>query len=190
MIRSSFARWVSIIGHPFALLLLYVVAGASVYLPWQQAAVATAIVFFVAILPLSFYLYRQAKTGATNFDVSAQELRGPVYGMGLALGLVLVAVFYGLGAPLNLLGALLVGVGMVVVASLVNLKLKVSLHSAFAVWVAFGLWQFHPRLGTALIALAALVVWSRLELCRHTRAEVVAGVTLGALMSIPLYFLS
>lgn len=189
MHRRSFARWVSIIGHPFALLLLYVVAGVSVYLPWQEAAFATAIVFFVAILPLTFYLQRQVKAGVTNFDVSAQELRGPIYGLSLGLGLMLAALFYWLGAPLNLLGALLVGVAMVVVASLVNLKLKVSLHSAFAVWVAVGLWRLHPRLGLALGALAVLVVWSRLELSRHTRSELVVGVLLGALMSIPLFFL-
>ena len=109
MERESIARWVSILGHPFVLVLFYVVAAVSAFLPWQQAALATAIVFFVAILPMTAYLQKQVKKGRTNFDVSAQELRGPIYGLGLFLGSLQAPALRRAATGLVLAGAVVLG---------------------------------------------------------------------------------
>lgn len=182
----TFARWVSIVGHPFVLLMVYVVAASVEYLPRGQVLPAAGLVFVLAILPMTIHLQRQARRGVTNFDVSAQELRGPVYGLGLGLGLLLLVVFYGLGAPPPLLRGLWVGIVMVIVASLINLRLKVSLHSAFAAWVSLGIFFLYPRLALVLGAWVLLVTWSRLKLERHSLPEVIAGVALGILAALPL----
>ena len=180
------ARWISIAGHPFVWLLIYVGVVAFAHLPWPQALLAVGLVFFLSILPMTLYLQRLVRGGATNFDVSKQELRGPVYALGLALGLFLLWVFRRLGTPWEMLRGLVAGIVMVVTASLINLRLKVSLHSAFAVWVACGLWRYSPWMSVGAGCGALAVIWSRLELGRHTVSELVAGMALGAIMSVPL----
>lgn len=180
------ARWVSMIGHPFVWLLVYVGVAAFAQLSPGQALWSVGIVLFVSIVPMTFYLQRLVRSGSTNFDVSHRELRGPVYLFGLGLGLLLLAIFRGLGTPWGSLRGLIVGIALVVVASLINRRLKVSMHSAFAVWVAVGLWPFAPVAAMLGGLFALVVVWSRLELERHTAGELVAGTLLGALMAIPL----
>ncbi|MCG8460353.1 MAG: phosphatase PAP2 family protein [Holophagales bacterium] len=183
------ARWISICGHPFALILLYVLVGAATRLELRQALIAVAIVFVGGVLPMMLYLASLVRRSGANFDVSVRRERSGAYGLGLALGMGLLAVFASFDAPADLLGGLACGLLLVVLASLINLRLKVSLHSAFAVWVAVGFASIAPWASAMMLLFAALVVWSRLRLCRHTRGEVVAGVLLGAAMALPMLFL-
>lgn len=184
----SLARWISIVGHPFVLILLYVLVGVATRLAFGNALVAVAIVFFVGVLPMTAYLARLARSGSTNFDVSHREQRGPVYGLGLLLGLGLLAIFWWLDGPPDLLVGVADALLLVVVAFLINLGLKISLHSAFVAWVAVGLWPISPWASLGLACLAVALVWSRLYLDRHTRGEVLAGLALGILMALPLLF--
>lgn len=186
--RERLARQLSIIGHPFILLVVYVAVASSAHVSWQNTIWAVAIVLGVSILPMTLYLCRLVRQGRSNFDISSQDKRGPAYALGLVLGVVLWVIFYWLGTPEELLRHLVIGIAMVVVASLINLRLKVSLHSAFSGWVASALLHFQPILGVGVILLALAVMWSRLELKRHTLPEVGTGFLLGLLMSLPVHF--
>ncbi len=67
-------------------------------------------------------------------------------------------------------------------------RLKVSLHAAFALFAAAMVWPH--ALGTLAIGLLAIgVAWSRLVLRRHTLAEVLVGLLLGAACGAALHVL-
>jgi hypothetical protein len=100
--------------------------------------------------------------------------------------LVLMALLIGaatIGAWMNLapqlVCGLLAGAGVIVLAQLSRRWLKVSLHSAFALLGAVMLWPDRVAV-LAMLVFAAAVIWSRLVLRRHTRAEVVVGAIVGA----------
>ncbi len=72
---------------------------------------------------------------------------------------------------------------MVAVAQLARQWLKLSLHAAFGAF-AVGLAWPEGLAVAGLALLAAGVAWSRLVLRRHTRAEVWAGLALGAIAGL------
>ncbi|MEM8934550.1 MAG: hypothetical protein AAGE94_25375, partial [Acidobacteriota bacterium] len=78
------------VGHPFVVLLAYVLVVSASTLPWSSALAMTGLVFAVTVLPMLVYIARLVRTGESNFDVSLRERRGPVYFLGLALGAILV----------------------------------------------------------------------------------------------------
>ena len=57
--------------------------------------------------------------------------------------------------------------------------LKVSLHVAFLVFASTVLWQVSLALVAGALVFTAAVGWSRLELGRHSLAEVLVGGGLG-----------
>lgn len=71
---------------------------------------------------------------------------------------------------------------IIAIAMLLARSLKLSLHVAFAAFAA--LVAGGPAVVTGFGLLAAAVAWSRLELGRHDRADVVAGAAVGALAGI------
>ena len=177
------ALWISRIGHPFTLLLAFSLAGTLRAMPWPRALALTVWVAVCGVAPLVVFLLYQVKQGRSNFDISTRELRGPAYLLGLALGGVLIATSWPLGAPPVVLAAMACALAMVTLAALINLKLKVSLHTAFAVWVTIGFFAIDWRASLGLALLTAAVAWSRLYLKRHSASEIIAGVLLGALMA-------
>ena len=179
--RTHVALWVSGVGHPFVLLLAYVLVGAATVLPLHMAAQVAAVVLVGGVLPMLAFLHRQVRLGRTDFDVSTRERRGPVYALGLVLGLGLIAFFRFTGAPPQLLASLGGGFALVMAAALCNPWLKVSVHCAFAGFVAVGFLALAPWAGWLFVLLGVGIAWSRLELRRHTPKEVTCGLLLGTL---------
>ncbi|MEM8994371.1 MAG: hypothetical protein AAGF23_06210 [Acidobacteriota bacterium] len=180
---AEVARWISRVGHPFAMLVAFALAGSLRAMPWPRAVALTVWVAVCGVAPLVVFLMHQVKQGRSNFDISTRELRGPAYLLGLALGGLLIATSWPLGAPPVILASMACALAMVTLAALINLKLKVSLHTAFAVWVTIGFSAIDLRATAALGVLTAAVAWSRLYLRRHTAVEICAGLVLGATMA-------
>lgn len=179
------ARWISIAAHPFILILLLTAAGAAASLPPRQALLVVGAVAATSILPLTFYLRRQVRTGrATDFDVSVRTQRRPMYVVALLLCLGTLAALALAGTPPAFLSAILAAIALLAASSLVNRWLKASLHTGFAVYVAIGMLDLSLPAGAAFAAVAGLVAWSRLALSRHTLPEVAAGSALGALAGL------
>jgi membrane-associated phospholipid phosphatase len=86
-----------------------------------------------------------------------------------------------LGAPAFALRGAAVTLSLLVVAALVNFRIKLSLHALFAFYSALILFVVQPVVGAIAFALALLVFWSRLYLERHDLLETLLGASLGLL---------
>lgn len=189
MSRTLVARALSIIGHPALLMPLAIaVAATATEAPPQLLRVAFGSAVAVAAVVGLFSLWQVRAGRWLHVDASRpSERRQLTRLLAVLLGAIAVALWASGQAPAVTAGPLLVALP-VVVAHALRRRLKVSLHAAYAVLAAALLWP--QLLGTALVGLLALgVAWSRLELRRHTRAEVLAGLLLGAASGAALQLL-
>lgn len=185
--RRAIARAVSILGHPFLVMpLAGLVAaqgrGAPAAMLWALAGALLALV-----VGLQAWTAWQVRRGRwAHVDASAQSERSD-------LNRVLLAVFAGaaviagaMRAPGELVLAFVLAAAIVAIALLVARRLKVSLHVAFAVFAAavVGTWPS----AMCLLVLALAVAWSRLELARHTRADVAVGALAGGMAGLAFSF--
>jgi len=188
-VRREIARWISILGHPFVLIPALVAAVTVRRLPPEQVAQIVGIVVLVSVVPMLLLMARRVRSGAwTNYDVSVREQRVGLYPAALAIATATVLVLAWAQVPRPILHGVLATLLLIGIAALVNLWLKISLHTAFAVFTAVALW---PSRGLAAggLVLALAIAWSRLEMGRHTLPEVIGGALLGAAVGIGLMLL-
>ncbi len=184
------ARVLSIVGHPGLLMPVAVPLaaqqrGAPVQDLWLGAASALAVALVVAL-----YSLRQVRAGRwLHVDASApaERLHLNLFLAGLLLA---AALALWLTTRSQVLAAGLGTSGAIVLAALaLRRHMKLSLHCAFGTYAAALTWPAWPALaGLAVLALA--VAWSRLQLQRHTRREVLAGLGIGALAGLAFNLLA
>ena len=75
----------------------------------------------------------------------------------------------------------------VLIASLINLRLKVSIHVATVTALLFTLAIVYQGYYYVTLLLIPLVAWSRLRIKRHTLPETIVGACFGILLSLSLY---
>jgi hypothetical protein len=184
------ARLLSIVGHPGLLMpvavpLAAVQRGAPAQDLWLGAAAALAVALVVAL-----YSLRQVRAGRwSHVDASAPAER--LHLNLFLVGLLLAAAFgLWLTTRSQVLAAGLGTSGAIVLAALaLRRHMKLSVHCAFAAYAAALTWPVWPALaGLAVLSLA--VGWSRWQLRRHTRREVVAGLGIGALAGLAFNLLT
>lgn len=178
---NQLARWISIVGHPFAIASLLVGLAAA---RQRDAAHATRLVLLVVgviILPLLVYMLRKWRSGEwTTVDASRRTDRPSFYRTALLLVAVLIAVFVLMRESAAMLrGGIAVAV-LVLLLAILNRWSKLSNHMAFAVFAAVMMSGFAPQWAIALGLFAPALGWSRLALERHTLSEVIGGAMLGA----------
>jgi membrane-associated phospholipid phosphatase len=181
-VRREVARWISILGHPFVLIPGLVAAVTIPSLPPEQAAQIVGIVVLVSVVPMLLLMARRVRSGAwTNYDVSVREQRTGMYPAALAMTTATALVLAWAQVPWPILRGVLAILLLIGTGALVNRWLKISLHTAFAVFTALAFLP-SPGLTAGMLALALAIAWSRLELGRHTLAEVIGGALLGTLI--------
>ncbi|HEV2856193.1 MAG TPA: hypothetical protein VHC97_25615 [Thermoanaerobaculia bacterium] len=174
------ARWLSILGHPFATSLVMVLGVALRFSGPREAFRALLLVALIALLPVAALMVRQVRRGSwTNVDASNRAERPLLFTVGIIASAVLlgaVAVFRPGSFHLRVaLGALAV----LAVCAVATRWIKVSLHMAFGALATTTLLFLGSPAGGALLALLPALAWSRLALKRHTPAEVAVGVLIG-----------
>ena len=182
--RLTFARILSIVGHPALLMPLAVVGSAVARGAPAPVLHAAALASGAVAVGVGIYSLCQVRAGHwQHMDASVPRERSQ-------LNLFLVLVLSGMavllvwtGQPPVVAAGLGVGAGVVAVAHLFRRRLKLSLHAAFGVFAAALAWPGVLAM-LVLLLLAAGVGWSRLALGRHTRAEVLLGLALGALAGL------
>ena len=184
------ANLLSIIGHPLLTWTVFSVYISFRQLPVRNAMLISGLLIGGVVVPVGILTYRKVKQGKySNFDISNRRQRAGFYPfviglMTLATGLLVVtnqprSFIYGMGVALLLL----------IVSYGVNFFIKASMHTSLSIFLAWAGSLISFRLGVMLGLWAVLVAASRLILVRHTLLEVVIGALIGLVSGVGLHWL-
>ena len=177
-----FARWVSWIGHPLVFISLSVAIIIVLRLASRAGLALFLTLLATLILPMALLLFLGTRSGRwSDTDVSIWAERVRFYPRAIPISAMAVIALWLLHAPALALRGAVVTLFLLVVAALVNFRIKLSLHALFAFYSAIILFVVHPVVGAIAFALAFLVFWSRLYLERHDLLETLVGASLGLL---------
>ena len=177
-----FARWISWIGHPLVFISLSVGIIISLRLANRAGLALSLTLFATVILPMALLLFRGFRTGRwSDPDVSNRAERVRFYPPAISISTVAVIVLLLLRGPAFALRGAAVTLFLLMMAALINFRMKLSLHALFAFYSAIILFVVNPIAGAAAFMLALLVFWSRLYLKRHDLSETLVGAVLGLL---------
>ena len=142
-----------------------------------RVALATAVAVALIVGLVSLWQVRSGRWA--HVDASHPRERSQLNLLLAGLLYAAAALLWVLGQPPAVIGGPLLAALLVLLTHALRRWLKVSLHAAFALFAAALVWPHVPG-ALAIGALALGVAWSRLVLGRHTRAEVLTGLLLGA----------
>ena len=138
--------------------------------------------FATVILPMALLLFRGFQSGRwSDPDVSVRAERVRFYPRAILISAVAVIVLLLSRAPGFALRGATMTLFLLIMAALINFRIKLSLHALFAFYSAVILFVVNPVVGAVAFALALLVFWSRLYLKRHDLLETLVGAFLGLL---------
>ena len=182
-VPSAFARWTSILLHPFA-----VFAALALIAAWRMDPASlprTAIGMAVAVAIVWAFVLQRRKSGRWGtVDASDRRERPVLYALALAVSLGYWLWLGGRHSATS--NGVLGSVAMLCVAGIANRWIKLSLHMAslaFAGVLLLALWM--PA-GIVALGLMPLLAWARLRMARHTLPEVFGGTALGLSVGIVL----
>jgi len=177
---NAVARWVSIVGHPFAMTMVMVLGAALRFSTPREAFRTLLLVTLIALLPVAVLMVRQVRRGSwTNVDASNRAERPLLFTVGIAaLAVLLGAVLVFRPGSFLLRGVVGVLI-MLAVCAVATKWIKVSLHMAFGALATTTLLSLGSPAGWVLLAVMPVLAWSRLALKRHGPAEVMMGVLVG-----------
>ena len=177
-----FARWVSWIGHPLVFISLSVAIIIVLRLASRAGLALFLTLLATLILPMALLLFLGTRSGRwSDTDVSIRAERVRFYPRAIPISAMAVIALWLLRAPALALRGAVVTLFLLVMAALINFRIKLSLHALFAFYSAIILLVVHPVVGVIAFALAFLVFWSRLYLARHDLLETLVGASLGLL---------
>ena len=179
--NQTFARAVSIFGHPMLVLPLAALAVAISRGQGRMAAWMALGFALLAALVMSYSWWQVRRGRWAHVDASNKGERRSLNRFLVALLVVaaVLALRYGHDRELGL--GLGLSAAMIVVAMLTARWCKLSLHMAFVVFASSLLWSVAWWAGLAGFACAAAVAWSRLQLQRHVPRDLLAGAATGLL---------
>ncbi|PSL07215.1 hypothetical protein [Cecembia rubra] len=183
--KQKIAWFLTIIGHPLILGTTYVLVMGMANLPKDKACLLSILVLGLITFPIIIHNLRKIKKGSyTNFDVSDQNQRKGFYPFAVLLFLILLFACYFLNFPKTVVVNTLIFFMMLLLLALVNLKIKASLHAAISFFAGMGFLSISCSIGILVLILAMGTTWSRLELKKHSRIEVLTGMMAGLLFGI------
>jgi hypothetical protein len=183
---EQFARWISIVAHPFTMITL-LVAVPAIRQPSGHAVQSVLVVALVVITHVALLMVRQVRRGRwSNADASNPSERPMLFLIALAALVAALGWVHFKDPKSFLVEGMLVTAGFLLVVALVTRWIKLSLHVAFAALTSTTLSLMGSWVGYVLIAVVPAVFWSRLALARHRVHELAVGLALGALTGFVL----
>jgi hypothetical protein len=177
---TQFARWLSIVAHPFVMVGVMVGAVAARRSSGGDATRSVLIVMAFTVAPLLVLMVRQVRKGRwTNADASNRRERPALYAVGALALAGLTAYLMLTHAPSFLLHGSAGTLIMFAICALLTRWIKVSLHMAFASLAATTLLLIGSPAGWVLLPLVPALAWARLRLNRHLPLEVALGIVIG-----------
>jgi Na+/H+-dicarboxylate symporter len=180
-----FARAISWIGHPLVFISLAVGVVVALRLANRVGLVVLLTLLVCVVLPMALLLFRGVRSGRwSDADVSVRTERTRFYPRAIPISAIGVIALWLLRAPGFALRGAFVTLALLVVAALLNFRIKLSLHALFAFYSSVILFRVATIAGAIALALALLVFWSRLYLQRHDLPEMLTGTLLGVVGGI------
>jgi len=177
-----FARWVSWIGHPLVFISISVGIIIALRLANRAGLALSLTLLATVILPMALLLFRGFQSGRwSDPDVSIHAERVRFYPRAISISAVAVFGLLVSRAPAFALRGATMTLFLLIIAALINFRIKLSLHALFAFYSAVILFVVNPVVGAVALAVALLVFWSRLYLKRHDLLETLVGAFLGLL---------
>ncbi len=160
--------------------LLLVTSWHSAATALEAAQWAALAILFTSVLPFAFILFGVRRQRLSDHHVGVREQRPLPLLVALASVLVGLVLLARSGAPADVVALVGAGLAGLVVAIVITLFWKISIHVAVAAGTVVVLCLlFGPAL-LVLAPLIALSAWARVELRDHTPAQVAAGAAVGA----------
>jgi membrane-associated phospholipid phosphatase len=186
------AQWVSLAGSPFLLaaLLLVIVSWHATHRVLPALGWAALAATFVTLGPLALLVVAVAAGRVRNLDLDLRHERPWPMLIALAITVVGLTVLWVLGAPhllIILLMATLIGG---VVALLITLRWKISIHAGGAAGAATVMAMLYGVQALPLLLGVALIGWSRVVLGKHTWPQVVAGAAVSVVITVLVFGLN
>jgi len=147
----------------------------------------TGYTFLFLMLLAAFTVYAVKRGIFTDLDVSRRDQRPIAFSFALVLAAIYIAGLYLFRSPV-VLKVIAIGVTIgIVVLSLVNTRIKASIHIATFSGLLMGLALGYGGYFFVLFLLIPILGQARISLKRHTPREIVTGGLLGTLISLGIY---
>ena len=185
---NLFARIISFISNPVLLSIPF--SYALVFKSREDFLYALAWTFVSVLFAslMGVFVVLAVRQGIfSDFDISKRQERTPVFiftGLLSVLYFLIVFLLNGPKVLLIALGALLFGV---IIADIINRKIKASIH--LAVFSSFSVIMgiLYGGMFWVLLLIAPLVAWSRVKLKKHEPLETIVGGLVGIIIVLMLY---
>jgi hypothetical protein len=179
-IARRLAAAVSWVGHPLVFISLAMLVVVALRVA-NRAGLAVLLTLLVCVvIPMALLLFRGVRSGRwSDADVSVRTERNRFYPSAIPISAIGVVALWLMRAPGFALRGAFVTFTLLVVAGLLNFRIKLSLHALFAFYSSVILFRVTTIAGAIAFALALLVFWSRLYLQRHDLPEMLIGTLLG-----------
>jgi membrane-associated phospholipid phosphatase len=150
-------------------------------LNWELYTLIYLSIFCAAVL------FGVKKKIFSDIDISNKKQRPLIYLTGVLLSIIYLINLHLLkGPPILSITTLGIILG-ITAASLINIKIKVSIHVASFAALTTALSIIYGGYFLFALLLIPLISWARVKIKRHTIKEVVTGATLGILLSLIMY---
>jgi len=188
--RTRIANLTSNILNPFWLSLAIILLLSFVSTPDTRDALKWALIAVVfSVLPVFLaIMYLVHKGSLDAVFTNARRQRTKVYllaGLSAIVSCIILAL---LRAPSILVSAFATGLLTIVIFMCINLRWKISLHTALVAASVTVLVMLYGWMATATVALVPLTAWSRVELKRHSLAQAAIGAILATLIVVLVFY--
>lgn len=183
------ARTISFISNPifiFIALPFFLVykTTSDLRTAWEWTIYTLGFLFIFVI----FVLFGVKKKIFSDIDVSKREQRTILYFAAAALSILYLCILLILHGPLILFITTFGIMLGIIIASIINMKVKASVHVAAISGLITSLSIIYKGYYLLLLFLIPIIGWARVKIKRHTVPEVIIGAILGILLSLVMYF--
>ncbi len=168
---------------PVPFLLIYRFGYSHIYaIKW------TLFSFIFLFLAGIFVIYEVKHKVFSDMDVSKREQRPLLFTVIALITVIYMVSLFIFQAPAILFISVWGGMVGILMASLVNMRIKASLHVASLTAVLITIVRLYA-LPYVLFLLIPIVAWSRIRIKRHSKQEITVGFFLGIFLTFFMYIL-
>ncbi|SEL49547.1 phosphatase PAP2 family protein [Parapedobacter koreensis] len=189
--KTTVAKLISTLGHPFltvpvfAVFLLFSTESPS------QATYLSLLIVGGIFVPIGLRTLWGVRRGTyTNLDVSDRVQRQKWFIATTLLLLAVTVIIWVTDQDRMLRLAVACSLVLLVLAQVVNRRIKASMHLAFHAFIGFLILHINVVAGIIFLLFAPLLAWSRIHLKRHVWKEVVVGMVLGTILGAVFWLLN